>query len=197
MIPTRITNHVERGKGLLIEQFKNKPVIAAFLTAYLRPFQELEDVFWDIIETHILDNAIGDQLDHIGRVAGEARLGRGDDEFRAAVRIRIRVNRSKGRSVDILDVAILAAPDHTPRMTEYSFLSFEVETYGEPGEQYVAGLLNKTRAATSYGIFTASDLEFDDVLHFDDAVSPIAGLETFSDAESGTGLVAASAYRLG
>jgi hypothetical protein len=105
------------------------------------------------------------------------------------------VNRSKGRIADIIDVAILASGTSTPRVTEYAFLGFEVEIYGQTGERYVADLLSRTRAATSYGVLVASDLAASALLVWDDASSPVAGLQTFADAISG-GRVCASAYGL-
>ncbi len=146
-----------------------------------RRVQDLEDVFWDIIEKRILDVAVDEQLDTLGRLVGEPRSGRLDEDYRASVRLRVRVNRSKGRIVDVIDVASLAALESDPRITEYRYLGFEVEIYGQTGERYVAQLLDKTRAASSYGLLVASDLPFEDCLAFDDDVDPDPDIETFSD----------------
>lgn len=182
MLPTKNTEHVVEARALLVEQFKNKAVLGGFLDCLSRRVQDLENVFWQIIDSRILATATNAQLDTIGKLANEGRDGRDDDDYRAAIRLRIRVSRSKGRIADIIDVAILATPAGTPRVTEYSFLGFEVEVYGQPGERYVAQLLNLTRAASSYGLLVGSDLPWADVLAYDDAVSPVAGIETFGDS---------------
>lgn len=181
MLPVIETDHVGKGRALLIEQFKNRRVVQGYLDCLMRRAQDLENVFWDIINSRILDDATAAQLDSLGGLANEKRSGRNDDDFRAAIRLRIRVNRSKGRIADIIDVAMLADVAGTPRVTEYAFLGFEVEIYGQTGERYIAELLNKTRAATSYGILVASVSPVENVLRWDDAVAPVAGIETFGD----------------
>lgn len=196
MLPVIETKHVETARALLIGQFKKRTVIQGFLDTYVRRVQDAENVLWDVIDKRILATAVAGQLDVIGKLVGEKRLGRTDVMYRGAIRLRVRVNRSKGRIADIIDVAMLAAGASPPRVTEYQYLAFEVELYNQIGERYVAELLSRTRAATSYGLFTASDLPLSSLLSFDDAVTPVAGIETFSDAVSGTGKLAASGYGL-
>lgn len=195
-LPVENTAHLSEARALLIEQFKSRPVIDGFLRSFVGRIQELEAGVWDVIDARILDTATNAQLEALGSLVGELRLGRSDADFRQAIRLRIRVNRSKGRSADVLDVASLAAAPERVTYQEYGQLQFSVEIYSRPGERYVAELLSKTRPVTSSGILIASDLELDDLLAFDDAVSPIAGIETFSDAVSGTGKVCASGYGL-
>lgn len=192
MIPTKITDHVARARALLIEQHRNSVVTPALQATYTRRLQEIEDTLWDIFESHQLATATGAQLDDLGTIVVEDRHGRSDVNYRAAIRIKIRANRSLGRSVDVLDVAIMAAPNHTPIYIEYPLLAFEVDTFGEEGEAEVAKILKKTRMAGCYGIFVASDSE--DVLMFDDAVSP-TGIPTFTH-EGDSGPTCASAYAL-
>jgi hypothetical protein len=196
MLPTKETQHVATAQALLIDQFKSKTVIQGYLNTLARRVQEIENVLWDIIELRRLDVATGIQLDSLGKLVGEKRIGRSDVDYRTGIRLRIRVNRSKGRIVDVIDVAILASGAVVPRVTEYAFLGFQVEIYGQTGERYIADLLSRTRAATSYGVLVASDLAASALLVFDDAVVPGAGIETFSDAVSGTGKLCASAYGL-
>lgn len=195
-LPAKETQHLAQARALLIEQFKNRAVIDGFLQSYVNRVQELEDAIWDVIDKRILDVAVDAQLDSLGSIVGELRLGRSDDDFRAAVRLRIRVNRSKGRAVDVLDVAMLASAPERVEYLEHILLQFQVEIYNRPGERYVAELLSRTRAAMSYGMLTASDLPLSDLLAFDDDVTPVAGIETFSDEVSSTGKVAAAGYAL-
>lgn len=181
MIPTKETKHVETARALLIEQFKNRAVLQGFLDCLSRRVQDVENVLWDVIDKRVLDTAVDAQLDTLGLLVGEKRLERTDAEYRGAIRLRICVNRSKGRIIDVIDVAKLGATVGLPRVTEYRFLGFEVELYEQVGERYISDLLDKTRAATSYGLVIATDLAWSQVLAFDDYVSPVAGVETFSD----------------
>lgn len=108
MTLTRIDTHVEDGIDLLIDQYRDKPRIEALLTSYLTPCQKLENTFWDILEKRALDVATDAQLDTLGRLVGQPRIGATDDDYRAFIRTRIRANRSRGKSVDVIEVAILA-----------------------------------------------------------------------------------------
>lgn len=110
-IPAVDNNHLAEGLAKLTEVFKKQPVIKAVLTEYLRPFQEIETLFWSIINSRILDNnPTGDQLDQIGGLVGEERLGRTDTVYLTAIKLRIRVNRSQGRAEDIIQIANLISP---------------------------------------------------------------------------------------
>jgi hypothetical protein len=195
-LPSAETDHEGAGLDLLISQFRGKPVTEGFLSVFLRRVQDLEDVLWDVIDLRDLETAENAQLESLGAIVGERRLGRSDSDYRLAIRLRVRVNRSKGRSVDVIDVATLAADGAEVTYLEYHVFQFHVGIYGQTGENYIARLLSETRAAASYGVLTASSLSLDALLAFDDDVTPLVGIETFSDEVSAEGLVAASAYAL-
>lgn len=205
MLPERNSAHVVEARKLLIGQFRGKPVIQAFLDAYVKRLQDVEDVLWDVVDKRILDNATAAQLETLGKLVGEIRRGRTDAQFRLGIRIRIRVNRSKGRITDVIDVAGLANAPGTPVVEELRYLNFHVETYEQIGEQYLADYLTDTRAASSYGCLVASDLPLSELLQFDDAEAPDATIETFGDIDrtgvlpegaSGCGKLAAACYGL-
>lgn len=181
MLPVKETQHVKKARALLIEQYKGRPIIQGFLDSYIKRIQDLEDALWDIINSRRLDLAVGLQLDVLGLLVGELRLGRTDEEYRPSIRIRIRVNRSRGRIVDVIDVAKLVNVHGTPIVIEYRYLGFEVNIFEEEGERYTAALLDKTRAATSYGLLVSSSLPPEDILRFDDFISPIPDVITVTD----------------
>lgn len=99
-------NHkvVERGLGLLIEQYKDKPRLAALLTSYLDRIQELEDAIWSVIEGRLIDQAVGVQLDILGKLVGQSRIDLDDEIYRTRIRTRIRANRSLGHPEDLIAV---------------------------------------------------------------------------------------------
>lgn len=196
MIPTRNDKHVPEVTALLIEQFRNGGLNEKLLATYVRRLQDVEDFYWQIIDLRVLDAAQGVQLNVLGRLVGEPRLARDDIAFRKAIKLRIRVNRSKGRTLDVIDVAKLAAETSPVRYIDYRHLSFEVDMTAVAGERSIATALSQTRAASSYGHLTASDLPEAELLMLDDAVSPVAGYQTFGDAVTGQGRLAAAAYGL-
>lgn len=104
MVPYRVPNHVEKGLDLVLSQYRNRPIFLAWLASYLRQVQLLEDATYDVIVSRFLDRATNAQLELIGKIVGEPRLGRDDDLYRIFVAARIRINRSFGRYRDVLDV---------------------------------------------------------------------------------------------
>jgi len=100
MTLTEKTTHVDEAVLLPVEYFRGKPKLAAFLTAFVNQLQELEAVFFDLLEERWLDSAIGAQLDGLGFIVGTERLGLDDTDFRAAIRARIRLNLSSGTIPD-------------------------------------------------------------------------------------------------
>jgi len=96
--------HVEQGLDRLLERFRGKPRIAALLRILLERAQRVDNVLWDLYTGMWLDNAIGEQLDALGGLVGEARQGRADSSYRTYIRARARINRANGQIVDTLDV---------------------------------------------------------------------------------------------
>lgn len=108
MYPSQDTSHVAESLGYLIEQFKNAPTLRGFVTAFGLSVQELENVFWSVINARLLNaSTSGDALTKIGKIVGELRNGRTDAQLLPAVQLRIRVNRSQGLAEDIIQIAAL------------------------------------------------------------------------------------------
>jgi hypothetical protein len=142
--------HVEIGLGRLIERFKGKPNVEAFLRSYLEEIQELEDALWFVIFGRMPDYAEGDALDKLGKIVGRARDGLPDDLFRLYIKAQIRVNRSNGTPVDLIEIVQLIEPALF-RLLEYptaSLLIYFLEPLasGYAG-QAVPKLLKAGRAA--------------------------------------------------
>jgi hypothetical protein len=109
----RVESHCDDGKALLIDEFRNRPRIEAMLCALLEEVQVLDDTVWRVLTERTIDNAVGVQLDTIGDIVGQPRGSLVDDEdFRAAIRGRIKANSSDGSTEDIyaIVVATLGSP---------------------------------------------------------------------------------------
>lgn len=106
-----ITDHVAQAIDRLPQQFKQKVNIEALLTALVTPVQTLENALYALLTERDVNSAIGQQLDDIGAIVGEARQGRLDDDYRRFVRARISTNKSKGTAADVLTVARLIIDD--------------------------------------------------------------------------------------
>lgn len=152
MIPAKVTSHPTEALALLTDKWKGKPVVEGILAALVTPFDSLESSTWDVIEKRVLSHpdCVGVWLDMFGKVVGEERLGRDDVRYKAAIAVRIRVNKSEGRAVDVIEVALML--DATATFVEYRKLSWEVSIYDTLLAGDFIALLAQTKAITSYGV---------------------------------------------
>jgi hypothetical protein len=97
-------NAVERGLSRLIEQWKDKPRMRAWVSSYLEEVQELREAAWDVLVSRLIDDAENEQLTTLGRLVGQERTNEDDDRFRVLVRARIAVNTSSGQWPQLLRI---------------------------------------------------------------------------------------------
>lgn len=152
MIPARSTTQVQDGLARLIDQYRGRPKIEGILTAYLRRVQEIENALWAAYDARLLTatTPVGVHLDTLGALVGEARQGRGDDDYRAAIRIRIRANRSTGTANDVIEVASLLPADNAT-YDEGQPRCFVVMLHNVRGVNGAVPLLRATRSVATRG----------------------------------------------
>ena len=100
------TDH-EGATARFTDRWRNKADLDAWTKTYLKQLQDLEDAIFEVILGRILDNAIGVQLDIIGKLVGQPRTDASDDRYRTLISARIRINRSSGTPEDLIGVAVL------------------------------------------------------------------------------------------
>jgi hypothetical protein len=149
VIPAQVTDHVAQGLALFIEYFQNKPNLAALTSSYLNQIQEIENVFFDVLTKRYIANAKDAQLDTLGRIVGQPRIGATDDIYRLWILARIRANVSNGRADDIIQVAQLVLQGLSFTYDDYYPASFVVDvtepmTVDAPS---VASIIGITRGA--------------------------------------------------
>lgn len=151
-VPAYDSAHKAEAIAKLTQAFRNKANIVALLGVYASAFQDIEAVFWGVINSRILDNTpTGDQLDQLGPLVGEPlRLGRSDAAYLTAIKLRIRVNRSQGKAEDVIQVAQLMFPAST--YTEFPPYKWLVEAYGLSDPLTFKRLLASTKAVGSRGV---------------------------------------------
>lgn len=113
--------------ALLVEQFKNSPNLSSVLTALVEQLQELDTVTMDLYTDRWLSSAIGVQLDIIGKIVGEQRQGRTDDDYRDAIKVRIGINLGNGTAEDVIEVVRSFFDDMTVQVIDYYPASFTVK----------------------------------------------------------------------
>jgi len=110
--PTKI-NQITEGLERLITQWQDKPNVVGLFTSYLDSINELEDVYFQLLEERSLDTAIGAQLDNIGLIVGEPRDGRSDNDYRDGISLRVAINASDGTEPRVVELLKLLSGAET------------------------------------------------------------------------------------
>lgn len=103
----RSADYVARYVGLLIRRFR-KPRLKGYLSALLQESQALEDAAFEVMQAFNLDDAVGVQLDTIGRILRVPRGPLSDADYRLRLRVEIRVLRSHGTPNDLIAIVLAA-----------------------------------------------------------------------------------------
>ncbi len=111
--PIQITDHKQRGLGLILSQFKDSPRIQALVGILLDRVQEFENLTWSYYLEQLIDNAIGVHLERLGRRIGEKRGALTDDaEYRRVIKARALANASECAIQTIIDITDLVMAPH-------------------------------------------------------------------------------------
>jgi hypothetical protein len=119
MTLTLKTNHADEIVENLANQFHGKPRLAALLTVFAGQVQELEQALYDLLIYRQLEFAEGAQVDGFGSIVGEAREGRTDIDYKAAIRARINLNLCNGTAEDIINLIRGIVGDVRVKVTDY------------------------------------------------------------------------------
>ena len=101
----KILDHSLSAKEVALEQFKNSSSLNNIISIISKQLDILEDELWNLIDKRSIETATGEQLDEIGIIVGESRLGRTDSEYRAAIQTRITINNAGGDRNTIIFIA--------------------------------------------------------------------------------------------
>lgn len=113
-------DYVSIGQGRLTNEFSEKPKILGVVNAMLTPLTEVETLADQVKTQRWIDTAIGAQLDGVGSIVGESRLGRNDDDYRTAILFRIFVNTSNATPEDLIKgLRLLTMPDDIQYIEQY------------------------------------------------------------------------------
>lgn len=174
MTITRI-NQVESGIEKLLYQFKDKTNINSILTTYLEQSQSTQDAYEEMLDERSVFTAVGVQLDMIGKLVGEERFGRNDDDYRVAIFIKISINSSDGTIPSIRQIigTLTGLSDDQIRFVEHYpagvYIYLETEDRNELLVETVRKLLpvSVNLGYIGYGTndlaFTPYDTEYEEV----------------------------------
>jgi len=130
-LPAHDLEHSARGVARLIDRYA-RPSNQALLASWLDEVQEAEDALWQLYVERSLATAEGDQLDVLGAIVGEPRLGRDDETYRLWISARNMVNRSSGMTTEMLAIArkLIPPPPYYIELTEYYPAAFVMHIVG-------------------------------------------------------------------
>lgn len=99
-----ILTHEPDAVALLTDRYR-QPKISALLAAYVAEVQALELAYWDLLTKRSPATAEGAVLDLLGKIVGQPREGRTDEQYRVWISARVMVNQSSGLSWQLLGLA--------------------------------------------------------------------------------------------
>lgn len=149
MTLAHVTDHETRAAARLTEQFKDKAAVVALLKSWAVQVQALEDQSQELQLQRALASATGINLDLLGAIVGQPRGGRNDTQFRLWIAGRVLVNKSRGKTQQLIAIAskLVNGP---VRLREYQPATFviycERVIVGNDGVE-VAKLLEIAKAA--------------------------------------------------
>ncbi|MCP4482085.1 MAG: DUF2612 domain-containing protein [bacterium] len=97
-------NYIEHGLNRLITQYKNSKNLKKLLTVFLEDKQGLENEIQSLYERLDIDNKTGFELDQVGKLVGQERLGFADDIYKVLIYSRIAINSSGGTPENIINL---------------------------------------------------------------------------------------------
>lgn len=106
MIPVK-KEHEEQALDRLLFQFHEKDNITALIKGWIKGVQSTEDDLFELMDNRALSNAVGTQLDNIGKIVGAKRGGRSDAAYRDSIKLQILINTSNGTPSEILEILSL------------------------------------------------------------------------------------------
>jgi hypothetical protein len=99
-----ILTHEADAVALLTDRYR-QPRISALLAAWTAEVQALELAFWDLLTKRSPATAEGAVLDLLGKVVGQPRDGRTDEQYRLWIAARVLVNQSSGLAGQLIALA--------------------------------------------------------------------------------------------
>lgn len=100
----KITDHFGEIVKNLLEQYKDKPNLLAFIEVYAKQLQEVEDALCPFDERLDIDLSSGQQLDEIGDIVVQGRVGSTDPRYRILLKTKIGINTSKGEGPKVIEI---------------------------------------------------------------------------------------------
>lgn len=145
------------GLDRLLSQWEGKQAITGLFQSYLDNIQSLEDMWFQLLEERDIYTAIGEQLDNLGAIVGEPRLGRPDEEYRQAILNRIATNASDGTPPKVLQILSLVTQGSTVTLFEHFPANVHYMTDGTTTDLTTQTMGSSSSAGVSVRVMVDND----------------------------------------
>ncbi len=172
VVPERI-DFADYGKSLLPGIFRGKTNWEAWIDVIAAPMQRLENALFDLLLLRAISTAVGKQLDIIGQILNEKRLGTDDERYRIRLRAKILILKSSGTLPQLLAILeLLMAGDYEVRPAYPRAWVIEAhQATTDAQAEELARALSKARARGINGQFIWSDVDDDESFLFADGTT--------------------------
>lgn len=98
----QITDYYTEIKKLILTQFVDKENYTKLIQIFLKQCDELETMYFQLLDERWLDQAIGEQLDLLGRILDIERSGREDESYRSLLNLKVSINVASGEPESVI-----------------------------------------------------------------------------------------------
>lgn len=117
---TEITTHESDALTRLITQYSDSLNLKEIIKIYTAQIQELETVFFELLNERSLKDSVGQQLDNFGTILDQLRLGYNDEIYRGLIYNKITQLNSEGTIEDLLSIFNILMSADTINLSEPS-----------------------------------------------------------------------------
>lgn len=179
-----ITNHVEQAIDRLQTKFRNSDW-EGVVTAYVVQIQDLETSLFEFVDGRAIDTAEGINLDNMGTIVIQDRLGFDDDFYRVLIYVKIGINTSQANPEKVIDVFRLLTSSNLVHLIDLENGAVELYGDGVPPTDDISFVFENMEKVVAAGvrINTIGFFDPDEAFSF---AGNVAGLG-FSDITGTTG----------
>ena len=148
----QINDHIIQAENHLISQYKNKTNIDNVIVIFGQQIQELEDMFFDLLLERYLATAIGEQLDMLGDLLNQDRLGLSDDNYRVLLYNKIAEYNSEGAIEDIISIFKIVSGSERVELSELGIAAFALTGFNANPITDTSLIVNSVENAKAAGV---------------------------------------------
>jgi hypothetical protein len=183
--PTKLVM-LDYARSLLPAQYRNKAKWTKLLRCFAKPFQDLEDAFWQLLTERHVSVANEAVLRQLGEIVDEPQEGRSLEAYRIAIRVKILTIVASGTVPQILAIISLLMPNLAHHLVPYFPAGFIIDVDGVIDADTSAELSRAVRRAKAAGVsaqVVTSEVEDDDSFLFADDTEIASSTQGLSDDE--------------